>query len=92
MRLTLITRFGSYEDEITFNAWIGSESFQKIVIVDVRSQPLYDNENPELDYSFSSDCSKVVFSKCTEGTWTVKVVAKDTGSGWFIGLKSSSTG
>ncbi|XP_018565001.1 uncharacterized protein LOC108906271 [Anoplophora glabripennis] len=81
IRLTLITGFGSYEDEITFTAWIGSELFKKKVIVDVRNQALIDNDSPELDYSFSSDCSKFIFSKCSEGTWTVKITAKDTGSG-----------
>ncbi|KAJ8923528.1 hypothetical protein NQ315_010106 [Exocentrus adspersus] len=81
VRLTLVTRFGSYEDEITFTAWIGSEQFTKKVIVDVGTEVLYDNENPEISYNFPSDCSKVVLSSCSEGTWTVKVTAKDQGSG-----------
>ncbi|KAJ8984489.1 hypothetical protein NQ317_006149, partial [Molorchus minor] len=81
VRVNLVTKLGTYQDEIQFTASIGSESFTKKVMIDVGMQVAYDDINPELDYSFSSDCSKVVFSSCEDGTWTVKIKAKDSGSG-----------
>ncbi|KAJ8945643.1 hypothetical protein NQ314_009178 [Rhamnusium bicolor] len=80
VRVTLTTRYGSYQDEVTFSATIGSEAFTKKVTVDIGTQMAYDNIEPELDYTYSSDCSKVVFSNCADGTWTIKIKARDSGS------------
>lgn len=51
------------------------------MLVDVGTQNDPDNTPPSLDYSFSSDCSKYVFSECSQGSWTIEVKAKDTESG-----------
>ena len=79
MRLTLTTRPGAYQDVVTFTA-AGSETVSKRVIVDVGVFK-EDRRDPELDYHFTSDCSDVLFGSCEDGTWTVEVKAKDTGSG-----------
>nr|XP_023016638.1 uncharacterized protein LOC111505954 isoform X2 [Leptinotarsa decemlineata]XP_023016639.1 uncharacterized protein LOC111505954 isoform X2 [Leptinotarsa decemlineata] len=79
--LTLAVRYGTYQDTITFKATVGSEVVEKKVLVDVGMQPLTDNTGPSLEYSYLSDCSKVVFANCDQGTWTIEVKARDTGSG-----------
>ncbi|KAJ3640115.1 hypothetical protein Zmor_003431 [Zophobas morio] len=79
VRLTLTTRPGAYQDVVTFTA-AGSETVSKRVIVDVGVFK-EDRRDPELDYHFTSDCSDVLFGSCEDGTWTVEVKAKDTGSG-----------
>lgn len=54
--------------------------------MDVGTQVDPDNTAPSLDYSFSSDCSKYVFSECSQGSWTIEVKAKDTESGMLTVL------
>nr|CAH7767762.1 unnamed protein product [Callosobruchus chinensis] len=78
--LTMNTRPGTYEDEITMYARTGSEIIEKKVIVDV-GRSINDVTEPYLDYNFLSDCSKVIFSDCSQGTWTIEVKARDAGSG-----------
>ncbi|KAG5880946.1 hypothetical protein JTB14_010377 [Gonioctena quinquepunctata] len=78
--LTLSLKYGTYQDTITFSASLGSESVTKKVLVDVGSQ-ITDTTEPSLDYTFLSDCSKVLLSSCDQGTWTIEVRAKDTESG-----------
>ncbi|RZC40593.1 uncharacterized protein BDFB_000657, partial [Asbolus verrucosus] len=79
VRLTLITRAGSYNDLITFTA-AGSETVSKNVIVDVGLNR-HDKRDPELHYQFTSDCLNVLFQACEDGVWTVEVKAKDVDSG-----------
>lgn len=55
------------------------------------SQVTTDHTLPSLDYSYLSDCSKVIFSSCDQGTWTIEARAKDTDSGnvqcYFVCIK-----
>lgn len=53
----------------------------KKALMDVGTQVEPDKTAPSLDYSFSSDCSKYVFSECKQGSWTIEVRATDTESG-----------
>ncbi|VEN35615.1 unnamed protein product [Callosobruchus maculatus] len=78
--LTMNTRPGTYEDEITMYARTGSEIIEKKIIVDV-GRVINDVTEPYMDYNFLSDCSKVIFSDCSQGTWTIEVKARDVGSG-----------
>nr|CAI5868529.1 unnamed protein product [Callosobruchus analis] len=78
--LTMNTRPGTYEDEITMYARTGSEIIEKKIIVDV-GRAINDVTEPYMDYNFLSDCSRVIFSECSQGTWTIEVKARDVGSG-----------
>ncbi|KAJ8951950.1 hypothetical protein NQ318_013620 [Aromia moschata] len=98
VRVTLTTKYGTYQDVIDFTASLGSETFTKKATVDVGTQLGYDNTEPELDYTFSSDCTKVIFSKCEEGTWTgyLQVSTVPTGiyfpNGYTTGTKEQVEG
>ncbi|CAG9855432.1 unnamed protein product [Phyllotreta striolata] len=90
--LTLSVKYGSYQDLITFVVSVGSEFIYKRVVVDVgTSQVTSDKQPPYLDYSYLSDCSKVVFSNCEQGTWTIEAKAKDSESG-LLQLTSNPKG
>ncbi|CAH1963674.1 unnamed protein product [Acanthoscelides obtectus] len=78
--LTMSIRPGTYEDELTMYARTGSEVIEKKVIVDV-GKAINDYTEPYMDYNFLSDCSRVIFSDCSQGTWTIEVEARDIGSG-----------
>ncbi|XP_028129625.1 uncharacterized protein LOC114325689 [Diabrotica virgifera virgifera] len=89
--LILSIRYGIYQDLITFTAAVGSEYVEKRVIVDVGSQLTNDNVEPTLDYTYLSDCAKVIFSSCDQGTWTIEARARDQGSG-LLQLTSNPKG
>ncbi|XP_060515767.1 uncharacterized protein LOC132695500 [Cylas formicarius] len=79
--LTLNTKGGVYQDEITFSAKAGSVFVQKKILVDVDSFNYFDDTEPRIDYSYTSDCTDVIFSKCEKGTWTIEITAQDLDSG-----------
>ncbi|CAG9761096.1 unnamed protein product [Ceutorhynchus assimilis] len=80
----------SYQDEITFSATSGGHVVQKRVIVDIGST-LFDQDKPELTYKYTSDCRRVIFSKCSRATWRIEITARDTGSG-LLKLKTEPKG
>ncbi|KAF7278817.1 hypothetical protein GWI33_007932 [Rhynchophorus ferrugineus] len=78
--LYLSTKAGIYQDEIIFWAKTRTQSYQKKVLVDVGTQ-IVDQTSPELTYKYTSDCTGLIFSKCSKGTWTMEINAKDSESG-----------
>lgn len=80
VRVAVLPKSGQRSDRITFIAR-GSEQVRKEVIVDIESNYRTDSDAPSVDYTFTSDCTDVVLSKCEQGTWTIKVSAKDSESG-----------
>ncbi|XP_044765163.1 uncharacterized protein LOC123321563 isoform X2 [Coccinella septempunctata] len=81
VRVAVLPKSGQSSDRITFIA-TGSEQVRKEVIVDIESNDYRsDTDSPLVDYTYTSDCTDVVLSKCKEGTWTIKISAKDTESG-----------
>lgn len=85
--LSILTRSGNYQDEISFIVKSGFQTVQKKVLIDVGVQ-IMDDTAPELEYHYKSDCTEVLFSQCYKGIWTIEVVARDVDSSFsnFITL------
>lgn len=79
--MSILTRSGTYQDEITFVVKSGFQAVQKKVLVDVGAQ-IIDDTAPELEYHYKSDCTEILFSQCNKGIWTIEVVARDVDSGY----------
>lgn len=88
--LYLSTKIGTYQDEIVFSAKSGSQVYQKRILVNVGSQ-ISDQNPPELNYRYTSDCTGVLFSECNKGMWSVEISARDPESG-LLNLNSSPEG
>ncbi|KAL3289616.1 hypothetical protein HHI36_023027 [Cryptolaemus montrouzieri] len=83
VKVAVMPRFDTGTDRIVFIA-TGSEQVRKEVIVDVNNNYSDDDDSPDLDYSYTSDCTGVLLTKCKEGTWTIKIKARDPDSGLMI--------
>ncbi|XP_057672110.1 uncharacterized protein LOC130903794 [Diorhabda carinulata] len=79
--VTLASKYTTYQNLVTFRADVGSKYVEKKVQIDVGSKSNNDNTIPSLDYTYLSDCSKVIFSNCDQGTWTIEAKARDQESG-----------
>ncbi|XP_045481796.1 uncharacterized protein LOC123685947 [Harmonia axyridis] len=80
VRVAVLPKSGQHSDRITFIA-TGSEQVRKDVLVDIGGNYQSDTDAPFVDYTYTSDCTDIVLSKCKEGTWTIKITAQDSDSG-----------